>query len=127
VLVRRVPLGWILMTLLAVTVLAYETEPSLLKVVLTVAAIHAVHELGTILVWLPTRGRIQLVLLARMLRRYVLIEVPAQAIVVVTYLLAVPSMAARLENPVFGLVAAVALLVLVALIVVPQLRNRAGS
>lgn len=127
VLVRRVPLGWILMTLLTVTVLAYESDPSLLKVALTVAAIHAVHELGTIVVWLPARGRIQLILLARMLRRYLLIEVPTQAIVVVTYVLAVPSTASRLESPVFGLVAAIALLLLVTLIVVPRLRQRSGS
>jgi hypothetical protein len=127
VVVRRVPLGWILMTLLAVTVLAYDTEPSLLRVAFTVAAIHAVHELGSILVWLPTRGRIQLVILGRVLRRYVLIEVPTQVIVAVTYALAVPSTASRLANPVFGLAAAIALLLLVALIVVPRLRHRAGS
>jgi hypothetical protein len=93
-------------------------------VVLAVAAIHATHELGAMLVWLPARGRIQLVVLARVLRRYLLVELPVQAIVVVTCVFAIPTAGAQLASPLFGLAGAIALLVLVVLIVVPRLRNR---
>ncbi|HEY2642519.1 MAG TPA: hypothetical protein VGI56_02090 [Galbitalea sp.] len=124
VVLRRVQLGWVLMVLLAVTVLAYETHPAIPRVVLAVAAIHATHELGAMLVWLPARGRIQLVVLARVLRRYLLVELPVQAIVVVTCVFAIPTAGAQLASPLFGLAGAIALLVLVVLIVVPRLRNR---
>ena len=127
VLLRRVQLGWVIMVLLAVTVLAYETHPAILRVALAVAAIHATHELSAMLVWLPARGRIQLIVLVRLLRRYLLIEVPVQAIVVITFALTIPTAAAQLATPLFGLAGAIGLLLLVVLVVAPGLRNRDGS
>ena len=76
------------------------------------------------LVWLPANGRIQVPILLRMLRSYLIIQIPAQLVsYAVLSLVSGASVGQLLVTPVFGVVAAVCLLLLVILVVLPILRS----
>jgi hypothetical protein len=60
-----------------------------------------------------------------MLRSYLIIQIPAQLVsLVVLTVLSGQSVAATLTSPLFGIVAGVALVLLVALVLAPILRER---
>jgi hypothetical protein len=115
----RTPAAWVLAILLAVLTLGpVDAGPSWRSFVVLAGA-HALHQFGMLLAWLPVRGHIQLRILGRMLRSYLLIQIPAQLIsVVVLNLLSGTS--ATFRSPVFGIVASLGLLLLVTLVLVPM-------
>jgi hypothetical protein len=120
----RTPAAWALAILLAILALgSFHAAPDW-RFFVVLAAAHALHEFGLMLAWLPVGGRIQLAILGRMLRRYLIIQIPAQLIsLVLLTLLAGRSVVATLTSPLFGIVAGVALTLLVALVLVPILRS----
>jgi hypothetical protein len=119
----KTPAAWALAILLAVLTLgAYHATPTWQFFVMLAGA-HALHQFGMMLAWLPLGGRIQLGILGRMLRSYLIIQIPAQLIsLVILTLLAGTSVAATLTSPLFGVIAGIGLLLLVALVLVPILR-----
>ena len=119
----RTPAVWALAILLAALTLgAYDAAPTW-QFFVVLAGAHALHQFGMMLPWLPVSGRIQLTVLGRMLRSFLIIQIPAQLIsLVVLTLLSGRSVAATLTSPLFGVVAGVALVLLVVLVLVPVLR-----
>jgi hypothetical protein len=124
----RTPAAWALAILLVVLTLgSYNTAPTWQFFVMLAGA-HALHSFGMMLAWLPVSGRIQLGILGRMLRSYLIVQIPAQLIsLVVLTLLSGTSVVATLTSPLFGVVAGVGLLLLVILVLVPVLRPGAGE
>jgi hypothetical protein len=112
----RAPAAWMLAALLAVLSLGPQGAVPGWKFFVALAGVHLLHLVGMTLTWLPAGGPVQLRVLGRILRGYLLIQVPAQLVAfLVLGLLTGPSGAAAITSPVFGLVAAVGLAVLVAL------------
>jgi hypothetical protein len=74
--------------------------------------------------WLPVGGPIQLRVVGRLVRPYLIIQVPAQLVsFAVLTVLSGGSVVATLTSPVFGLVAAIGLVLLVLFVIVPTLRG----
>lgn len=120
----RSPAAWGLSGLLAVFALGAANAGPTWKSALALASVHALYQFALMLSWLPDRGRVQLRILGRMLRTYLIIQIPAQiAAFAILTLLSGTSAAATLISPAFGLAAGIALVVLVALVVIPQLRS----
>ncbi len=112
----RAPAAWMLAGLLAVLSLGAPAAAPGWKFFVALAGVHLLHLVGMTLTWLPAGGPVQVRVLGRILRGYLLIQVPAQLVAfLLLNLLAGPSGAAAITSPVFGLVAAVGLAVLVAL------------
>ncbi|HEX4401120.1 MAG TPA: hypothetical protein VHZ98_07325 [Galbitalea sp.] len=124
----KTPAAWGLAILLvALTLGSYNAAPTW-QFFVVLAGAHALHQFGMMLAWLPVSGRIQLRILGRMLRSYLIIQIPAQLIsLVVLTLLSGTSVVATLTSPLFGVVAGVGLLLLVILVLVPILRAGADE
>jgi hypothetical protein len=120
----KLPAIWALAILLAIEALGpFHGAPDW-RFFVVLAGAHALHLFGLMLNWLPLTGRIQLRVLGRMLRSYLIIQVPAQLIAfVVLTLLSGNPVAAALTSPLFGLLAGVGLVGLVAFVIVPILRR----
>jgi hypothetical protein len=74
--------------------------------------------------WLPVGGPIQLRVVGRLVRPYLIIQVPAQLVsFAVLTVLSGGSVVATLTSPVFGLVAAIGFVLLVVFVIVPTLRG----
>jgi hypothetical protein len=122
----RSPSAWALAVLLAIYALGGIGAAPSWKFFVVLAGAHALHSFGMMLGWLPLGGPVQLRVVGRMLRTYVLIQVPAQLLSwVILTLLSGRSVVAAITSPVFGLLAAVGFLLLVTLVVVPLVRGRA--
>jgi hypothetical protein len=120
----KIPSVWALALLLAVVGLGPIGQMPEWRFFVVLAGVHALHQFGMTLAWLPITGRVQLRVVARAVRSYLIIQVPAQLVsyVVLVVLTGAP-IVSRLSSPLFGLVAAVALLALAAMILVPVLRR----
>jgi hypothetical protein len=124
----RTPAAWALAILLAVLTLGSYNGAPTWQFFVMLAGAQALHNVGMMLAWLPVSGRIQLGILGRMLRSYLIIQIPAQLIsLVVLTLLSGSSVVATLTSPLFGVVAGVGLLLLVILVLVPVLRAGADE
>jgi len=122
----RAPAAWALAALLAFVSLGPMGAEPTWKFFLALAAALFLHQVGMMLPWLPTGGRIQLRVFGRMLRTFLIIQIPAQLIsFLILSLLA--GGASQLASPIFGLVAAVGFVAVVALIVVPLVRERSNQ
>jgi hypothetical protein len=112
----RAPAAWMLAALLAVLCLGPVGVAPGWKFFLALAGVHLLHVIGMTLTWLPAGGPVQLRVIGRILRGFLLIQLPAQLVAYfVLNLLAGATAAAALTSPVFGLVAALGLAALVAL------------
>jgi hypothetical protein len=113
----RAPGAWFLAGLLAVFALGPAGTTPGWKIFVALAGVHLLHVMGTTLTWLPVSGPVQLRVLGRILRRYLLIQVPTQLVAyLVLNLLAGASGATALTSPFFGLVGVLALALLAVLI-----------
>lgn len=111
----RTFLGWALILLLAGSALVQPPGGWTFHALL--AGLHALHLLGAqSLVW-PVTGRVQLAVLGAPLRRFALVQVPAQALAVALLALLGPDGSTGPGLPLIGILGAIAL-VLVALLVV---------
>ena len=122
---RRSPAAWALAAVLVFLSLGPIGTPPSWKFYVALAAAHFLHVVGMTFSWLPSGGRVQLRVLWRILRMYLVIQIPAQLLsFLIVNLLAGGGAAAALSSPVFGLVAAVGFIAVAALIVVPVVRER---
>jgi hypothetical protein len=119
------PAAWALAGMLAVYTLgAFGAAPNG-KFFVVLAGAHALHLAGMTLGWLPVGGPVQLRVIGRLLRTFVVIQIPAQLVsFVVLTLLAGKSVVATLTSPVFGVVAGLGFVVLVIAVIVPTVRGR---
>jgi hypothetical protein len=115
----RTPAAWVLAIMLAVLTLGPFNSRPTWQFFVVLAGAHALHQFGMLLAWLPVRGRIQLKILGRLLRNYLVIQIPAQLISLVV-LTVLSGAAASLSSPVFGVIAGLGLLLLVILVLVPM-------
>jgi hypothetical protein len=118
------PAAWLLAGVLAIFALGGYGQAPDWKFFVVLAGAHLLHVAGMTLRWLPISGPVQLRVIGRILRTFVIIQVPAQ---LVSYfaltLLTGRAAVATLTSPVFGLVAAAGLVLLVAAVVVPIVRG----
>jgi hypothetical protein len=121
----KAPGAWALALMLAIFALGgYGVAPDW-KFFVVLAGAHALHVFGMTLSWLPIGGPVQLRVLGRMLRTYVVIQVPAQLVsLLVLTLLAGKSVTAALTSPAFGLLAALSFVLLVIVVIAPTVRGR---
>ncbi|MDQ1528860.1 MAG: hypothetical protein QOK08_1660 [Actinomycetota bacterium] len=120
----KTPAAWALAALLAVFALgAFGAAPEW-KFFVVLAGAQALHLFGMTLSWLPVGGPIQLRVVGRLLRPYLIIQVPAQLVsFAVLTVLSGRSVVATLTSPIFGLVAAIGFVLLVVFVIVPTLRG----
>jgi hypothetical protein len=120
----KTPAAWALAALLAVFSLgAFGAAPEW-KFFVVLAGAQALHLFGITLSWLPPGGQIQLRVIGRLVRPYLIIQVPAQLVAfAVLTVLSGKSVVETLTSPIFGLVAAVGFVLLVVFVVVPMLRG----
>jgi hypothetical protein len=111
----RAPAAWILAALLAILSLGPIGVAPGWKFFVALAGVHLLHLIGMTLSWLPGSGPVQLRVIGRLLRGFVLIQVPAQLVAYLVLNLLAGAGAAAFTSPLFGLVAAVGLATLVAL------------
>jgi hypothetical protein len=109
--------AWVLAGVLVLSSLA-EPGTLTLRFLALVAGVHALHVVGSWMLVVPAAARLQPAVLLPSLRRFVLVQVPAQA-VAAALLVAAP----RAALPVLAAVSGVALLVLVVLLLPPLLRR----
>ncbi|HEX4057225.1 MAG TPA: hypothetical protein VHX87_02765 [Galbitalea sp.] len=118
------PMAWLLAGLLAVVALGGYAQPPDWRFFAVLAGAHLLHLAGMTLRWLPVSGPVQLRVLGRILRTFVVIQVPAQiASLLVLTLLAGRSVVSTLSSPAFGIVAGAGLLLLVVAVVIPIVRG----
>ena len=121
----KAPAAWALAILLAIFALGGFGAAPDWKFFVMLAGAHALHVMGMTLSWLPVGGPVQLRVLGRMLRTFLIIQLPAQLVsFIVLTLLSGGSVVAALTSPVFGLLAAVGFVLLVLALVVPLVRGR---
>jgi hypothetical protein len=120
----KIPAAWGLAILLAVAVLgSFHSAPDW-RFFVVLAGAHVLHLFGLMLIWLPINGRIQLRLLGLMLRSYLIVQLPTQLVAfVLLSVLSGNSVTAALTSPLFGLLAALALVCLVVVVLVPIVRG----
>lgn len=124
----RSPAVWALGALLAILSLGPIGTPPTWKFFVALAAVHLLHAVGMTLSWLPVGGAIELRVLGRILRPFVIIQIPAQLVsFVVLTLLAGRSVAQTLTSPFFGLVAGGAFVLLVVVVLVPVVGAKRGQ
>jgi hypothetical protein len=113
----RAPGAWLLAGQLALFSLGPVGISPGWKFFVALAGVHLLHVIGMTLTWLPLSGAVQLRVLGRIVRRYLLIQVPTQLVAyVVLNALAGSSGTAAIVSPFFGLVAVLALALLAVLI-----------
>jgi hypothetical protein len=121
----RSPAAWALAALLAIASLGTLGAAPDWRFFVALAGAHLLHVFGMTLSWLPVGGPVQLRVLGKSLRTFVIIQIPAQLVAfVVLTLLAGRSVAAALTSPAFGILAAVGFVVLVIVVLVPVARGR---
>jgi hypothetical protein len=121
----RSPAAWALAALLAIASLGTIGAAPDWRFFVTLAGAHLLHVFGMTLGWLPVGGPVQLRVLGRSLRTFVIIQIPAQLVsFVVLTLLAGHSVAAALTSPAFGILAAIGFVVLAIVALVPIARGR---
>jgi hypothetical protein len=120
----KTPAAWALGVFLALFSLgAFGAAPSW-KFFVVLAGAHLLHIIGMTLAWLPIGGPVQLRVIGRLLRPFLIIQVPAQLVsLVVLNILSGKTMVAALISPAFGIVAAVGFVLLVLFVVLPMLRG----
>jgi hypothetical protein len=120
----KLPGAWALALVIAILSVAPVGQPVTWKFFVALAGAHALHVFGMTQNWLPVSGRVQLAVVLRGLRKYLVVQVIAQLIAaVIIYSLGSADVRAELTSPVFGIVAAVALVVLVIAVLVPVIRK----
>ena len=120
----RAPFAWMFVLLLAVPLLGAPLVGISWQLAVAIAGTHALHEFGMMLAWLPERGRVQRAVLARMLRSWLIIQIPVQVVAVgVVLLITGTPLTAALTSPVFGVIAGLCLLGLVIVVLLPVLRG----
>jgi hypothetical protein len=124
----RSPAAWLLAGLLAISALgAFGVAPGW-KFFVVLAGAHAIHLFGMMLGWLPVGGPVQLRVLGRMLRVFLVIQIPAQAVaLIVLTLLAGKPVISALVSPQFGLIAGIGFVLLVVVSVRSAVRGRSGE
>ena len=121
----RSPAAWALAALLAIASLGTLGAAPDWRFFVALAGAHLLHVFGMTLGWLPIGGPVQLRVLGKSLRTFVIIQIPAQLVsFIVLALLAGRSVAAALTSPAFGILAAVGFVVLVVVALVPVARGR---
>jgi hypothetical protein len=124
----KTPAAWLLAGLLAASALGGFGEAPGWKFFVVLAGAHALHLIGMTLGWLPVGGQVQLRILGRMLRTFLIIQVPAQAVaLIVLTLVAGKSVASALTSPQLGLIAGVGFVLLVVVSVLSIARERPGG
>ena len=122
---RRSPGAWALAALLVFTSLGPIGSAPGWKFFVAMAAAHFLHVVGMTFTWLPGGGRVELRVLGRPLRMFLVIQIPAQLLsFLILTMLAGGTGVTALASPVFGLLAAVGFIAVAALIVIPVLRER---
>ena len=120
----RPPFAWMFVLLFAVPFVQVPPTGPSWQLALAIAGTHTLHEFGMMSGWLPQRGRVQRAVLGRMLRSWLFIEIPVQAVALGIILVVTgTSISTALASPVFGVIAALCLLGLVILVLVPILRG----
>jgi hypothetical protein len=122
----RAPAAWLLAALLAFVSLGPIGSEPTWRFFVALAAAHLLHLIGVTLPWLPTGGRVELRVIGRMLRIFVIIQIPAQLLAFLILTLLARG-GGNLVSPLFGLVAALGFVAVVALIVVPLVRERSDE
>ncbi|WP_374010472.1 hypothetical protein [Leifsonia sp. LS-T14] len=109
--------AWVLLGVLVLSSLA---EPGSLtpRLLALVAGVHALHILGSWMLTVPIAARLQPAVLLPSLRRFVLVQVPAQVLAVAILLAA-----GRASIPALAIVSGLALAGVVAMFVPPLLRR----
>lgn len=110
--------AWVLIAVLAFSVLVEPTGGPSLRVALLIAGAHALHLLGAWMLVVPARARLQPAVLLPGLRRFVLIQLPIQATSVVLAVIQPPS-----GDSVAAVVAGLAVLAVVTLLAGMLLRR----
>ena len=115
--------AWVMLVVLAGTVLTRHPDPLDWHPYALVAGVHAAHVLASWMLVAPPRSRVQLRALAPSARRFVAIQVPTQLLVVATLWLAAATTPPG-ALPAIAVVAAGALAALALVLVGPLLRER---
>lgn len=118
----RAPAAWALAVLLALLSLGPVGVQPGWKFFVALAGVHLLHLIGMTLTWLPSGGPVQLRVIGRLLRGFLIIQVPAQLVAfLVLSLVAGASGVAAVTSPFFGLLAALGLALLVGLVLTRRL------
>ncbi len=125
----RAPAAWALILLLAIVVVGPGHQVPGWQFYVALAGLHALHSIGRTLLWLPPRGTVQRSVLLRMARRYLIIQIPAQlvAFAILGFIYGDPAQVTAVTSPYFGIVAAVALVLLSVLVIAPIVRDRSRN
>jgi hypothetical protein len=120
----RSPAIWGVIALLAVFSLGPIGAAPDWRFFAVLAGAHLLHVFGMMFSWMPPAGPVQLRVLGRMLRTFVIIQIPAQLVsLLVLTLLAGRSVSATLTSPAFGIVAGIGFVLLVVFVIVPIARR----
>ncbi|WP_345764698.1 hypothetical protein [Diaminobutyricibacter sp. McL0608] len=123
VVVPRWMTAWVMLVVLAGTVLTRHPDPLDWHPYLLVAGVHAAHVLASWMLVMSPRARVQLRALAPSALRFAAIQVPSQLLIAVTLWLA-SATASHAALPAIAVVAAVALVSLSLVLLGPLLRER---
>jgi len=120
------PAAWALMLLAGASMLLRTPSPADARIYILIATIHLLQLVAAYARVVPVRSWMQLRAFAAPLRRFIIVQVPAQIIAA----LALFAFSPRAGNPhpaaipILGVVAAVALVVLTLVLIVPLIRER---
>ncbi|WP_426515193.1 hypothetical protein ACPPVQ_11290 [Diaminobutyricibacter sp. McL0618] len=123
VVVPRWMTAWVMLVVLAGTVLTRHPDPLDWHPYVLVAGVHAAHLIASWMLVAPARSRVQLRALAPTAARFVAIQVPTQLLIVATLWLA-SATTPRGALPAIAVVAAGALGALALVLLAPLLRER---
>ncbi len=123
VVVPRWMTAWVMLVVLAGTVLTRHPDPLDWHPYLLVAGVHAAHVLASWMLVAPPRSRVQLHALVPSALRYLAIQVPTQLLIVATLWFA-SATTPRAALPAIAVVAAGALAALALILLGPLLRER---
>ncbi|MCW2538306.1 MAG: hypothetical protein JWN95_31 [Frankiales bacterium] len=119
--------AWALLLFLAASQLPRDHSPLDWQFLVLLAGLHLVHVLAAPMVEIPLRSWVQLAVFRPALLRYLAIQVPVQALAVLTLLLLAPRSdgSRHVSVPAVGIVGGAAFVVVTLLLAVPLLRERA--
>ncbi|GAB2514760.1 hypothetical protein [Paramicrobacterium agarici] len=120
--VPRVYSAWGLAVLLALYQLSFEPSAAGWRTYTLLAGIHLLHVLAALSLVVPLRGRIDARVFLRVLRRYAVVQLPCQALLVIVLAVVSPA-SASIALPWLAPVAALLLIVLTAALISPFARN----
>lgn len=116
------PAAWLLMLMLGISVLSRVPSPADPRIYLLIAGIHLLHLIASYTRVVPVRGWIQVRALVSPLRRYLLVQLPAQAVALLTLAVFAPKIGEhRVAIPALGIVAGIALVGLALVLIVPMI------